>query len=141
MNGDRILLDTCAIIYRANGEPIAAPAKNAVHRAALAGGVLISPVSAWEVGLLSRPGRTKYTPFLPTPNAWFARVMSEPGVQEAPFTRDIAIDSSHLPQPFHDDPADCILVATARALNVPLMTRDARILDYGRAGHVTAIAC
>jgi PIN domain nuclease of toxin-antitoxin system len=44
-------------------------------------------------------------------------------------------------EPFHADPADRLLVATARALPATLITRDAKILSYSKAGHVRALAC
>jgi PIN domain nuclease of toxin-antitoxin system len=46
-----------------------------------------------------------------------------------------------LPPPIHKDPADRLLIATARSLNVPIVTRDRFILDYAEAGHVDAIVC
>src|SRR2546429_160299 len=51
-------------------------------------------------------------------------------------TDPIAVGSTQLPQPFHRDPADQIIVATARTLGVPLLTADARILNYP---HVTVL--
>jgi PIN domain nuclease of toxin-antitoxin system len=41
----------------------------------------------------------------------------------------------------HSDPADRLLVATARALGVPIVTRDRRILNYAKAGFVDAVPC
>jgi PIN domain nuclease of toxin-antitoxin system len=46
-----------------------------------------------------------------------------------------------LPGELHADPADRLLIATARQLGVPLVTRDRRILDYAAQGHVDAIPC
>lgn len=48
-------------------------------------------------------------------------------------------DAYAMPQPFHFDPADRMLVATARALRCPILTSDAKILAYASAGHVAAI--
>ena len=45
-----------------------------------------------------------------------------------------------MPETFHRDPADRLIVATARVANATLMTRDRRILDYAARGHLTAIA-
>lgn len=59
--------------------------------------VYISPISAWEICLLSRPGRPNTVHFLPDPKTWFARVLAAPAIKQAPFTPDIAIDSAHLP--------------------------------------------
>jgi PIN domain nuclease of toxin-antitoxin system len=46
-----------------------------------------------------------------------------------------------LAEPFHGDPADRLLVATARTLPATLITRDAKILSYSEAGHLRALAC
>jgi PIN domain nuclease of toxin-antitoxin system len=136
-----VLLDTCAVIYLANGALMANGATDAIRCAALADGVFVSPVSAWEVGLLSRPGRATTIRFLPDPKTWFARVLAAPAIREAPFTPDIAIDSAHLPPPLHGDPADRLLIATARHLGVPIVTRDRQITAYAASGHIQVVAC
>jgi PIN domain nuclease of toxin-antitoxin system len=136
-----VLLDTCAVIYVANGDPIAPKARAAILRAAQGDGVLVSPVSAWEVGLLSRPGRRVSIQFLPDPKSWFRSLLAQPGVREAPLSAEIAIDSSYLPPPLRGDPADRLLIATARSLGVPIVTRDRLITDYAAAGHLKVIRC
>ena len=136
-----VLLDTCAIIYLTNGALMEKGATDAIRCAALADGVFVSPVSAWEVGLLSRPGRATTIRFLPDPKTWFARVLAAPAIREAPFTPDIAIDSAHLPPPMHGDPADRLLIATARHLGVPIVTRDRQISAYAASGHIQVVAC
>ncbi len=141
--GSAVLLDTCAVIWLANGDPLRVQAADAIVAAGLTGGIFISPVAAWEVGLLSRPRiRGKAAPqFLPDPKTWFARAMAGPGIKPAPFTPDIAIDASHLPAGLHGDPADRLIVATARQLGISVVTRDTRILAYARRGHVKAVRC
>jgi PIN domain nuclease of toxin-antitoxin system len=54
---------------------------------------------------------------------------------------EVALSAAYLPGDFHRDPADRLLIATARELDVPLVTRDRRILDYAGQGHVDAIPC
>jgi PIN domain nuclease of toxin-antitoxin system len=56
-------------------------------------------------------------------------------------TPDIAIDSSFLPGNLHGDPGDRLIVATARHLEAPVVTRDRNIIAYARAGHVRVIPC
>ena len=136
-----VLLDTCAVIWLANGDDMAQPALRAIVHAGLADGVYVSPVSAWEVGLLGSPSRAEPIGFFPDPKTWFARVMAAPAIKPAPFTPDIAIDSSRLPGQLHGDPADRLIIATARHLGVPVVTRDAKIQAYAAAGHVRVIAC
>lgn len=136
-----VLLDTCAVIWFFGGEPLEAGAQDAITQAAQADGVFISPVSAWEVGLLSRPRVGRGFQFLPDPTRWFASVMAQPGVRPAAFTPEIAIGASYLPEPLHGDPADRLLIATARAMAMPIVTRDSKILAYGAAGYVAGLAC
>ena len=138
-----VLLDTCAVIWLANGDPLASAATTAILRAGAADGIFVSPISAWEVGLLSKPrtGRNLAVQFMPDPKTWFARVMAGPGIREAPLTPEIAIDASFLPGHLHGDPADRLIVTSARHLGVPIVTRDRRIIAYGRVGHVQVIPC
>lgn len=129
---EAVLLDTCAVIWLANGDPMAPEAVAAIEHAARHGGVFVSPVSAWEVGMLSRPkpGRAAAVQFLPDVQTWFARVMAAPGVKEARLTARIAIGASYLPGEFHGDPGDRLIVATARELKLPIVTRDRAILAW-----------
>jgi PIN domain nuclease of toxin-antitoxin system len=139
---EAILLDTCAVIWLANGE-LSQPTVEIIVKAAMAGGVFVSPISAWEVGLLSRPklNRSPSLTFLPDPKTWFARFMTGAGIKEAPFSSGIAIEASWLPGELHGDPGDRLIIATARTLQIPVITRDSKILDYAHNGHVIAIAC
>ena len=137
-----LLLDTHAAIWLAEGQ-LSEEVFARIVAAGLTDGVFVSPVSAWEVGLLARPrpnGQPAVT-FKPDPQTWFATLLGQVIIKEAPLTAKMAIDSSFLPSPFHSDPADRLLVATARSMNIPILTRDQRILDYSAAGHVQALAC
>lgn len=67
---------------------------------------------------------------------WIDRVLALPGISLAALEPQISIGSVRLPGEFHPDPADRIIVATARFHQVPLMTADQAILDYGAKGHV-----
>ncbi|MGH7024144.1 MAG: type II toxin-antitoxin system VapC family toxin [Caulobacteraceae bacterium] len=136
-----LLLDTCAVIWLANRDALADGAWASITYAANADGLFVSPVSAWEIGLLSRQKTGRAMDFLPDPATWFARMMAAPGIRSAPLTDQIAIASSFLPSPLHGDPADRLLIATARDLGLPIVTRDPEILAYARAGHVAAVAC
>ena len=67
--------------------------------------------------------------------------MALPAMALEPTTPAIFVDSSFLPGPIHRDPADRIIVATARALDLTVVTSDRLILDYAARGHVRALAC
>ena len=132
-----ILLDTCAVLWLANGDALAAEAQAALAAAADAQGILVSPISAWEVGMLVSRGRIVLSR---PPHTWFEEVV-ESGVGLAPMPPKVLLDASFLPGTPFADPADRIVVATARAYSYRLMTRDAALLDYAAAGHLEAIAC
>ena len=133
-----LLLATHAILWLDNGDRLSAAAHQAIRRAAPAGGVLVSPVSAWEIGLLVSKNRLALDL---EPVAWFRRLLRVAGIRLTPFTVEVAAGCPLLPEPFHGDPVDRMLVATARECGVPLVTRDRRILDYARSGVIRTIAC
>jgi len=136
-----VLLDTCAVIWWVYGDLSEATREMLVH-AGLADGILISPVSAWEIGLLSNPkSRRRKLNLLPDPLAWLDQVTTRPGVREVGLSARAALGASLLPEPLHADPGDRLLIATARELGVPLLTGDRDILAYGEAGHVQTLAC
>jgi len=146
MDDDRqelVLLDTCAVIWFANGNPLPPTALSRVVAAGLANGILVSPISAWEIGMLAKPrsGGKQALQFLPDPKTWFSRFLAWPGVRLAEFTPEMAIDASWLPGDLHGDPGDRMIIATARQIGVPIVTRDTRIAAYAAAGHVGVIPC
>ncbi|MBZ9897908.1 MULTISPECIES: type II toxin-antitoxin system VapC family toxin [unclassified Mesorhizobium] len=135
----RLLLDTCAIIWIALNEPIRPEAKTAINTAAAVDEkIRVSPISAWELGLLSANGRLAAAK---SPTSIFGEVIATPGIKVEALSPGLLIESSFLPGSLHGDPADRILIATARAFDLTLVTRDQSILDYARAGHVRALAC
>jgi PIN domain nuclease of toxin-antitoxin system len=136
---NRLLLDTCAILWIALNEPIRPEARIAINNAAAVDEkVRVSPISAWELGLLSAKGRLAAAK---SPTGIFGEVIATPGIKVEALSPELLIESSFLPGSLHGDPADRILIATARAFDLTLVTRDQSILDYARAGHVRALAC
>ena len=139
-NGNRapILLDTCALLWISNNEPIATSAMAELQAVDDAGMQLAaSPISAWELGNLVSRGRLALGM---EPSQWFRQVL-EAGVALAPMPPDVLIASAFLPASPLRDPADRILAATARAFGYRLMTRDGSLLAYAAAGHLRAISC
>ena len=76
-----------------------------------------------------------------SPRAWFAEVMAVPGMVEVGVSIEAALAAYELPEPFHKDPSDRLIVALSRLLGAPVVTSDGRILGYAALGHVRAIAC
>jgi PIN domain nuclease of toxin-antitoxin system len=134
-----LLLDTCAAIWISQEQRISADALGALERARTAGDLTyVSPITAWEVGLLVSRGRMS-SPM--PPQRWFERLMQAPGLNLAEMSPNILIASSFLPGAPPRDPADRILAATAREHGYVLVTRDRPLLDYAGQGHIQAIAC
>ena len=138
---DAILLDTHAAIWFAANSLDAASIERLIS-AALGDGILVSPVTAWEVGLLARsPSRLAVLGLEAGALDWWESLLAEPRIRQCKFDGSIAVASTTLPGSFHPDPADRFLVATARLLDCALMTRDEAILDYAAQGHVKVIPC
>ncbi|WP_114358511.1 MULTISPECIES: type II toxin-antitoxin system VapC family toxin [Rhodopseudomonas] len=134
-----LLLDTCALIFFATSDDEAGEAGAAVQQAHESGqAVVVSPISAWEIGMLVARGRLN---LLMSPLRWFDQVMERSGLSLAALTPDVLVASSFLPGFPHRDPADRIIAATAREYGYRLITRDRSLLAYAREGHIQALAC
>jgi PIN domain nuclease of toxin-antitoxin system len=131
-------LDTHVWIWfmLANAE-LAVSERNAINRAAASGQLRIAAISVWEAALLASRGRVVLGRPL---TQWITAAVSAPGLTIEPLLPQVAVEACSLPEAFHRDPADRLIVATARVANATLMTRDQRILDYAARGHLTAIA-
>jgi PIN domain nuclease of toxin-antitoxin system len=134
-----LLLDTHAAIWITEGLPLTTKATEAIDAAYRAGGtIFVSAISAWEVGLLVARNRIGLSA---RPERWFQKVLAIPGVKLAGLTPDVLIESSFLPGDPPRDPADRIIIATARDIGATLVTRDRLLLKYGENGQINALAC
>ena len=133
------LLDTCAVIWIANGDPLREPAASGLREAyADDGSLMVSPVTAWEVAMLVAKGKIALSL---APEVWFDRFCALPGVALAELPPKVLIESCALPGAPPTDPVDRILAATARAFGHTLVTRDRHLLTYGGEGHVQVMGC
>ena len=133
------LLDTCAVIWIANGNPLREPAASGLREAYADGGTLaVSPMTAWEVAMLASKGKIALSL---APEVWFARFRALPGVTLAELPPEVLIASCALPGAPPADPVDRILAATARAFGHTLVTRDRHLLAYGEEGHMRVMGC
>ena len=134
-----LLLDTCAALWLVSGAEVSAEAKQALAHARKEGDtVYVSPITGWEIGLLALRGRFA-SPH--PPKVWFDRLLAIEGVRMADLPPFTLIDSSFLPGQPPRDPADRIIIATARDQELTIVTRDRQILSYSSAGHVLALTC
>jgi len=136
---DHLLLDTNVILRLSEGMPVSAACRETVRRAA--GRLLVSSVSAWEIGTLAtRIGNTRQL-FGGDARGWLQRFLTNFRADALDLSWQSALAAASLPEPFHRDPADRLLVAQARADDLLLLTSDRSILAYAEAGHVRALAC
>jgi PIN domain nuclease of toxin-antitoxin system len=122
-----IVLDTHIWIWWAHGDRHLTSAQQQVISAQEEAGLGVSAISCWEVAKLVEYNRL----LLPCPvRDLLEQALSYPGVRLLELTPQIAVDSTELPGEFHKDPADQIIVATARVHGVRLLTADDTILQY-----------
>ena len=98
----------------------------------------MSPISAWEIATLVAKGKMALSI---SPDVWFRRFCELPGVALAEMPPSVLVASATLPGAPPSDPVDRILVATSRAFGYMLVTRDRKLLNYGRRGHVQVLGC
>lgn len=128
------LLDTHAWVWWVTEDRrLSAASRRAINRSSSAGSLVLSLISVWEVAkkvekaqlVLDRPVED-----------WVDEAVARPGLQLLELTRPILLESCRLPGPFHGDPADQIIVATARERQATVVTKDDRIRRYA---HVRSV--
>ncbi|RAP61719.1 twitching motility protein PilT [Achromobacter sp. HZ01] len=123
-----IVLDTHVLIWWAAGDPqLSRAARDAIEAEAQDGEILVSAISAWEVAMLAKAGRLALTM---EAEAWLDTVAQVRAIRFVPVDVGISIQSVYLPGEFHKDPADRIIVATARRHSAPLISADMKIRGY-----------
>ena len=122
-----IILDTHIWVWWVHDEARLTKAQIKAIRANEEDVIGISAISLWEVAKLVELQRLKL-PF--ATREWFEQALSYPGVRLLELTPEVAIESTHLPGKFHRDPADQIIVATARIHECILVTSDEKIAKY-----------
>lgn len=129
-----IVLDTHTLIWWVtNDSSLSKKAKAAIERERAGGEIVVSAISAWEIAMLVERETLAFS--MDVEN-WLATVQQIPGVRFAPIDVDISTKSVKLPGEFHKDPADRLIVATARKFGAPLVTKDIKIRAYA---HVKTI--
>jgi PIN domain nuclease of toxin-antitoxin system len=124
-----IVLDTHALIWWANGDLdlLSADAAKAIGAEQRSGKIIVSSITAWEIAMLVSHGRLSLTMDVA---AWLAVVEEIEAVAFAAVDNEIGVKAVELPGEFHKDPADRIIVATARKLGAPVITADEKIRGY-----------
>jgi PIN domain nuclease of toxin-antitoxin system len=132
-----LLLDTHVLIWAMLNEPrLGRRAAKTINRAARQDRLAVSAITPWEIGLLQSKKRiTLQKDVL----EWIREALAKPGVSLVPLEPEIAVASTRLPFEMHSDPADRILVATARHLGATLVTADKSLLEVAKKGSFLAM--
>ncbi len=132
-----LLLDTHVWLWYAIPSPrLKQPAREAIDNAVnQRRGVYVSAMSIWEISLLESKGQLRLGSRV---EHWVEQALALPGLHVMPLEVGVILDAHRLPGHFHADPADRLIVATARHHGLALITEDRKILDYARQGHLCA---
>ena len=123
-----IVLDTHALVWWVTGDAeLSANARAAIKKELNGGAIIVSSISAWEIAMLVAREKLVLTVDV---DAWLGAVAEIEVVRFVPVNNEIAVKSVSLPGEFHKDPADRMIVATARVLAVPLVTKDEKMRAY-----------
>ena len=123
------LLDTHVLIWWLQDPALLSPAqKRVTDEAGKESPLRVSDISLWEIAALHSLGRIRLA--IPV-REWLEKAVAPPLVRRHGISPAIAAEVARLPDSFHRDPADRILVATARTLGATLLTHDRRIRESG----------
>ena len=132
-----IVLDTHTFIWALQDEPRLGPKTRVlVAKAPPHGSLGVSAITLWEIAMLVEKGRLGLTRDV---GGWVEAALALPSIRLLPLEPRIALDSVRLPGTFHADPADRLIIATARHWDAPLLTADSAILRYGNSGSVRVV--
>lgn len=135
MKHNPLLLDTHIWLWLISGNlSLPVQARKFVETAKSETNIYVSAISCWEIAMLEAKGRI----ILGMPCLeWINASMKLTSLEISPITPEVAVESCKLPENFHGDPADRLIVATARVHNLTLVTHDNNILQYGAQKHVS----
>ena len=121
------LLDTHVVVWwQAGGDRLSRDARQSIAAAA---GLLVSPLSWWEVATLERLGRLDLDR---AATIWVRDLLEDPRIATAPLSPEAAVWAGTLGTDFPGDPIDRLIYATARDLRVPLISKDERLHGYAQ---------
>jgi PIN domain nuclease of toxin-antitoxin system len=127
------LLDTCAILFIAENTTDLSPATLKLIDEAAVGDVFVSAVSVAELACLQERGKITLKQHW---RAWWDALLKRTVWACLPITAEIMAEAYSLPPPIHRDPADRVLLATARHERLTLVTTDGKLHGYPHVGTI-----
>lgn len=122
----KALLDTHILLWWVNGDSrLSSRQRQILEQAGEDQPLWVSDISLWEIATLTSLKRIEM--LIPLRD-WLERATAPPLVQRMPISPAVAAEVAALPDDFHRDPADRIIVASARVLGATLLTQDHRII-------------
>ena len=138
VRADILLLDTHALVWLMEGNERLHPSvRQQIENAAIESRVLVSAITPWEIAILVSKRRLNLAKEV---QLWIDAALGLPGVSLYPLLPEIAVSSTRLPWEMHPDPADRILVATARHIGATLVTADEQLLRYHAQGFLRCLS-
>ena len=132
-----LILDTHVLLWSLlQPNQLSNDVKEQISFAQQKGNLLISSISLWETAMLQFKKRVNiYEPI----KDFLKSIKNISGITVKDISSDVAAESVSLIDNFHGDPTDKIIVATTRCHHATLLTRDQKILDWAKLGHIKTI--
>lgn len=134
-----IILDTHVLIWVLHdNQPkrLGSQARALIADAMQSGNLAVCAITPWEIAMLVEKGRLSFGIDV---TDWLKTALDPACIKLLPIEPDIAVDSVNLPNYPYKDPADRLIIATARHVGAKLLTADQNILDYGAAGYLDVV--
>jgi PIN domain nuclease of toxin-antitoxin system len=131
-----IIVDSCGLIHLATGQLTDGTALSALTIARQARQAFVPAIVALEVAQKAAKGRLDLGM---APRVWYQSMLARHDLRELPIRSALSFAAYELPEPFHGDPTDRLIVAAARRVRGMVLTCDGKILIYAKAGHVAAL--
>ncbi|HEX7051377.1 MAG TPA: type II toxin-antitoxin system VapC family toxin [Longimicrobiales bacterium] len=124
-----LLLDTHVWLWLLEGDTgrIAPALRELLERSGARGALRVLDISYWEVAVKTARGKLSLSI---DASVWFRRAERAPGIAFLPLDRDVLLLATRLSDALHNDPADRMLIAAALLHDLPLVTADARLIEY-----------
>ncbi len=122
-----IIIDTHIWIWWVTNSPSLKKEHRSFLEKQEAGEIAINSISCWEVAKSVELGKLQLNISV---EQWLKEAIDYYNVTVLPLDIPVVVESTRLPGNFHKDPADQLIVATARVLDIPLLTSDSKILKY-----------